>query len=126
MKRGRPEELEHYFKQFPDVPREVIVKEALISRGINFSEAAVRAAKDSPVVRGTLFTDLREKADSLKGEKTPDEIHIRNGPYSLKRTVLINRINSSSPYLVDVIDGQLAVCADGNPIADVEYPPRPD
>ena len=97
----------------------------LISQGINFSEAAIRAAKDSPVVRGTLFTDLRVKADELKGGKIPDEIHISGGPYALKRTILINRFNSLSPYLVDVIDGRLTVSGSGNPIAEVEYPPRP-
>lgn len=125
MERGGTEELEHYFKQFPDVPREVIVKEALISRGINFSEAAIGAVKDSPVVRGTLFTDLRVKADALKGVKIPDDIHIIGGPYALKRTIIINRFNSSSPYLVDIIDGRLMLSASGNPVAEVEYPVRP-
>jgi len=121
----RTDELENYFNRFPDVPREVIIKEDLLRMGVGFSDAAVEAAKNSPVVRGTLFTELREKADRLKGIKVPDEIHLISGPYGLKRTVVANRINSTSPYLVDVVDSRLMLTEDGREIAAVEYPPLP-
>jgi len=38
-----PEVLESYFKKYPDVPKETILKQRLLSLGHWFSDAALRA-----------------------------------------------------------------------------------
>ncbi len=121
-------ELEFYFKRFPDVPREVIVKEDILRLGLGFSEAALEAAKGCQEKSYRLFTYDKVKYDKLeKGEpfRAPESIQVKGGPYELQRTNIGVRFNPDSPYLVDVIDGKVSLCENGTPIAEVKYPPRP-
>ena len=49
-------ELEGYFRAFPDVPREVVLKIELLSRGQWFTDAALAATKGSLVKSYRLFS----------------------------------------------------------------------
>lgn len=127
MGKQRIEELEHYFKQFPDVPPEVILKEDLLRLGVSFSKAALDVGKGSPDTRGTLFTQIKVKPEELKEgfAEAPEEIQISGGPYKLRTTVIMNRLNPNSPYLIDVKDSKIVLCADGVSIAEGKFAPMP-
>lgn len=129
-KMSRRKELERLFKAFPDVPREVIVKEDILREGLAFTIPALEhgAAHRTKLYGGGLFTYdyvRPEEAADLIG-RVPEEIHIHNGPYGLRNRVRLRcRVNPHSPYVVDIKDGQLSLCERDNgglaPIADL-YP----
>ncbi len=121
----RTEEIEQYYKKYPDVPREVILKEDLLNLGQRFSDAALEATAGAMVKSYRLFSyDLVAMQDMRRQEyrKVPEHFIICRGTYQLRPVMLQTTLSSDSPYLIDVIDGKLWLCLDGKPIAEVAYP----
>ena len=131
MFKTKTEELEHFFKTFPDVPKEVVVKEDLLRLGIRYTNKAIKFAAESSTGadRGVIFSIARVKYDELgvdEAVNAPLVVSLQGGMYKLRRLVAENRLNPESPYLVDIVDGQLVLLADGTPIGQVGFPPVPE
>ena len=121
-------EIEEYFRRFPDVPREIVVKVELLSRGHWFTDAALAATKGSLVKSYRLFSYDLVPMDSLKrGEarQVPEWFYIFQGPYDLRPVMIQTTMDPNSPYIVDVIDGRLVLTEDGKIICNVSYPVEP-
>ena len=121
-------ELEAYLRKYPDVHREVIVKEDILNCGFKYTDAALERAAGAQTKMYHLFSyDRITVADMHKRESTrvPEEIRLRGGQYGLRPLIVHSRINDKTPYTVDVVDGKLAFLADGEIIGEVEYAPRP-
>ncbi|MFC1814363.1 radical SAM protein [Thermodesulfobacteriota bacterium] len=123
------DEVAFYWNRYPDVPKEVILKEDILNHGLKFSDEALEAAKGSKVKSYRLFTYDKVSYDQLQKReafKAPEDIVIGGGTYGLRKTTVTVRLNPNSPYFVDVVDGQLMLCQDGVRIAKVKYPPMPN
>ncbi len=126
----RAPELEEFFKRFPDMPRECIVKEDVLRLGTRFSEAALEATPGCRVKSYRLFSYDSLKLDEMQrqeAQRVPEDMRFIGGPYGLRRTVFATRYFHDSPYIVDVVDGQLVLKDElsGQVVANVEYPPAP-
>ncbi len=124
----RTAEIEAYFKKYPDVPREVIVKEDILNLGMKYTDAALEAARGAQTKMYHIFSYDRITVDQMeKKESTrvPEEIRVRGGPFGLRPLIVHSRLNNVTPYTIDVADGKLVLRADDEIVADVEYPPAP-
>lgn len=126
----RAAELEEYFTHFSDMPREVIVKEDVLRLGVRFSQAALDLTPGCRVKSYRLFSYDSVKIDDMKRQEAssvPEDMKLFGGPYGLRRTFFATRYFPDSPYLIDVVDGQLVLKDElsGQIIANVAYPPAP-
>ncbi|MGH7927423.1 MAG: hypothetical protein ACREQV_06490 [Candidatus Binatia bacterium] len=124
-----PEVLESYFRKYPDVPRETILKHHLLSLGHWFSDAALRATAGALVKSYRLFSyDLVPMSDLKRGEhrRVPEHFVILNGPYRMRPVAIQTSLSPHSPYLIDVVDGRLVLTTEGRVLADIRYPKTPD
>ena len=123
-------ELEEYFKRFPDMPKEVILKEDVLRLGQRFSEAALDLTPGCRVKSYRLFSFDSVKMDDMQRReamRVPEDMRFVGGPYGLRRTNFATRYFPDSPYLIDVVDGQLVLKDElsNQVVANVEYPPAP-
>ena len=82
-----PEALESYFTRYPDVPKETILKQHLLSLGHWFSDAALDAAAGALVKSYRLFSyDLVPMSEFKRNEhrRVPEHFVILNGPYGMR------------------------------------------
>jgi hypothetical protein len=111
---SRRKELEVMFQKFPDIPKEMVVQEDTYRLGFAFTEQALRALEPYANKQYVLFTYDRVKSErhSLhESDRVPFELFLTGGIYGLRgRTTVNTRINPSSPYIVDVIDGKVSLC----------------
>jgi len=127
--RPRTEAIDAYFQTYPDVPREVIVKEDLLNLGHWFTDAALAATPGSLVKSYRLFSyDLMpmQAMTRQEGRKVPEWFDIYGGMYGLRPLGIQTTLAPDSPYVVDVVDGKLVLTLDGVVIADVAYPQAPN
>ncbi len=120
--------VETYARKYPGVPREVILKEDLLRRGVSLSDAALEAARGCRTQAYYLFSyNISGHHDMKEGVSTaaPEDIRFRGGPHDLKRTWVRVVLNRDSPYLIDMIDGVPMICENGVPIAEAVYPDKP-
>ena len=90
--------LESYFKKYPDVPKETILKQHMLSLGHWFSDAALDASAGALVKSYRLFSyDLVPMSEFKRNEhrRVPEHFVLLNGPYDM-RPVAIQ--TSLSPY----------------------------
>ena len=123
------QELEGYFRRFPDVPREVIVKIELLSKGHWFTDAALKATKGSLVKSYRLFSYDLIPMDQMKrneARQVPEWFYIFQGQYDLRAVLVQTTMDPSSPYIVDVINGRLVLTTHGEIICNVAYPLEPE
>ena len=117
-----------YFEKYPDVPKEVVIKEDILRLGLRFTEAALQAAKGCREKVYFQFSWDRAPVEGMEKQehmRVPNDIRFRGGPYDFRPFITRVPINPQSPYLIDVIDGKVVLCENGGRLADVEYPPRP-
>lgn len=115
MPSNKIDDLESYFANYSDVPKEVIIKEDILRLGVTFTNEALDVAKDfrTKEYGAGIFTwdfDTDKKVDKSIFFKLPERIDLRCGPYGLRGRVRVQtRLNLKSPYIVDVEDGNCKV-----------------
>jgi hypothetical protein len=120
-------------QDFPDLPREALVKEDLLRQGVAFSRAALARAEVAKPKSYFIFSFDRVPISEMQAEEhrqIPEEIALLGGAWGLRRTVVSVRLNPDSPYRVEVADGDpeggdLRLELAGEPIAQVLLPERP-
>jgi len=128
VRKSAIQELEDLIKRFPDVPREVILKIELLSKGHWFTDAALEATAGSMVKSYRLFSyDLVPMDEMTRNEarKVPEWFFPFQGRYDLRAVEVQTTLDPSSPYVVDVVGGKLVLKADGEVICNVAYPIEP-
>lgn len=125
----KTEHLESLFKKYPDVPKEVIVKEDVLRDGVTFTEAALEAGKGRRLKTYQLFSWDHAEVGKLPSQaplRVPDWIDVEKGLYNLRRMRIRPRLTIDAPYVVDVIEGKLMLSNNGVPLAEIRpYPQIP-
>jgi hypothetical protein len=125
----RTRELESFFERYPDVPREVIVKEDVLRYGVRFSHEALERASEGRRRSYYIFSyDKTESTEQKQQEslKAPDEFRVEGGQYELRKTNIRATISYDSPYLIETLDGDVWLTSDGGErIGRVSFPPVP-
>src|SRR3970040_1020375 len=78
--------LEAFYKKSPDVPKETILKQHMLSLGHWFSDAALDASAGALVKSYRLFSyDLVPMSEFKRGEhrRVPEDFVLLNGPYGM-------------------------------------------
>jgi hypothetical protein len=121
----RLDELENYFARYSDLPKEIILKHDLLRVGHWFTDAALELASKALVKSYRLFSyDLMPMKDMKRKEhrKTPEWFTIRRGMYGLRPVSIQTSLDSSSPYIIDVVDGQPKLFLHGSELCEVHFP----
>ena len=121
--------LEGYFNKYPEVPKETILKQHMLSLGHWFSDAALDASEGALVKSYRLFSyDLVPMSYFKRNEhrRVPEHFVLINGPHNMRPVAIQTSLSPDSPYLVDVVDGRLVLTVDGHVVSEVRIPKTPD
>ena len=119
------DQLENYFSGYSDLPREIILKHDLLRVGHWFTDAALELASQALVKSYRLFSyDLMAMKDMKRKEhrKIPEWFTVRRGAYALRPVSIQTSLDSSSPYVIDAVDGQAKLLLNGKEICEVYFP----
>ncbi|UCF37239.1 MAG: radical SAM protein [Acidobacteriota bacterium] len=126
---SRVEQIEQLKAKYPDLPAEAIYKEDMLRTGIGFSEDSLLIASGFKPKAYFIFSfDLVPISEMSAREnfRVPEEIALEGGKEAFRRVIVSVRVNPSSPYRVEVRDGRLVLCLEGEEVADVVYPEYPE
>src|SRR4030067_3707364 len=80
-------DLEKYFERYPDVPKEVIIKEDILRLGVHFTDAALEESSKFTTKSYYLFSYDQTDVEEMKRQeflKAPEEFKFKDGPYHLQ------------------------------------------
>lgn len=123
-----PDYLSDYFNRFPTLPKEAILKQDILSRGLSFSPDALSGLPPYKSKDYFIFSfDMAETSGMKHGEQfaAPEELRFSGGPWGLKKTVVSVRIKPDSPYRVQKDGNRIVLFADDFLLAELEYHPLP-
>ncbi len=121
--------LEDYFKQYPDTPREVILKIDLLRFGQWFTDAALAVTRGSLIKSYRLFSYDFLPMESMKRNenlKVPEHFIILGGMYDLQPVMVQMSLSPESPYVIDVVDDKLVLTGDGQVLCELRYQLAPN
>lgn len=123
-------DLEKVFERYPEVPKEVIIKEDLLRLGVHLSDAALEESTKYTTKSYYLFSYDQIDVEEMKRQeflKAPEEFKFKNGPYNLRPTnnKTCLEIPEKTPYRIDLQDGKLQLFWENNYLADLELKPQP-
>ncbi len=118
-------------KKYEDIPKEAIIKQDVLRLGIDFSNDSCRIAsgykpKDYFIFSFDLVTLDELEAKGQQFLNAPEEVRFFGGEWDLKPTIFNVRLNPSSPYRVEILEGKLVLTCDGKYLADVDFHPLPE
>ncbi|MCL5951562.1 MAG: radical SAM protein [Chloroflexi bacterium] len=119
MDQTTADHIELYFRKYPEVPPEAIIKEDILRLGVKFTPAALARAQGFKLKTYFLFT--YDHADN-QGVRAPQDLYLSGGPYGLRHTIVRVVVSDRSPYCVDVQDDKLVITYQGQFLANIEYP----
>ncbi len=127
----RQKEIETLAHQFPSIPLEALLKQDVLRLGVRFSQDSLKIAsgykpKDYFIFSFDLVT-LEELGQTAQAHqlRAPEEVRLSGGPWRLAPTIFNVRLNPQSPYLIQLVEGKLALTLNGQALADAEYHPVP-
>lgn len=127
---GALEGVDAVAQEFDDLPREVVVKEDCLRRGVWFEPEALRLghayARKSYFIFSFDHRPLEEMAGEEARDDAPEEIALEGGPWGFRRVIVSVRLNPDSPYRVALgEDNRPCLFCEGEPIASVTFSPTP-
>ncbi|MFH0813713.1 MAG: radical SAM protein, partial [Pseudomonadota bacterium] len=122
--------LEKYFEKYPEVPKEVIIKEDILRLGVHFTDAALEESSKFTTKSYYLFSYDQTDVEEMKRQeflKAPEEFKFKDGPYHLQPSNNKTCIEKpeKTPYKIDLADGKLQLLWKNNYLADLELRPQP-
>ncbi len=115
---------------YPDIPKEAILKQDILRIGINFSKDSCRIASGYKPKDYFIFSFDLVTLDELQKEgeqflNAPEEVRFSGGEWDLEPTIFNVRLNPASPYRIEIIEGKLWLTCDKEALAEVEFHPVP-
>lgn len=124
-------EIDRLNREIPDIPLEAVIKQDVLRLGVRFSKDSLCVAsgykpKDYFIFSFDLATleDLKQEGEHLL--RAPEEVRFFGGDLDLKPSIFSVRLNPESPYLVELVSGNLVLSCDGTVLAEVDFHPVPD
>ncbi len=121
-------ELERLAREYDDLPPEAILKEALLTAGLAFTQRALRHCADSKRKSYFIFSFDRVPIASLAHQenlRAPEEIRFSGGPAGHRPTVVSVRVNPESPLEIDLGADGLELRLGREVVAALEVLPNP-
>ena len=123
-------DLDKYFERYPEVPKEVIIKEDILRLGVSFTDEALEESSKYTTKSYYLFSYDQTDVEEMKRQeflKAPECFKFKGGPYDLRtsnnKTCLDKPENT--PYKIDFIEGKVQLLWENNYLADIELRPQP-
>jgi len=110
-------ELEQVLERHPEFPRLIAVKIDAQRRGVHYTERALETVDDSVQMRSPYLFGSRD--GEIKD--LPESLLLRDGTTILTDPTPLNQ----NPYLVDLVDGKLALVDNGNFVEYVDLWSKP-
>ena len=109
--------LDEVVAKYPDVPRLIALKIDAQRRGVHYTDRALQLADDSVQMRSPYLFGSRDGAI----KPLPESILLRDGTSILTDPTPLDQ----GPYLVDLVDGRLALVDEDETVEFVELWPKP-
>lgn len=116
--------------RYSDIPFEVIIKQDILRLGIRFSRSCFSETTAYKSKDYFIFSFDLESLDDIKKKdahllKAPEEIQLFGGTHNFRTTTINVRLNSTSPYTVDLRDGTLTLYCESESVSNVRFHPYP-
>lgn len=122
-------QIESAVARYGDLPPEAILKTDLLRQGIAWTRGALAISAKAKPKSYFIFSFDRKTQEELTPEErraAPEEIALTGGQWNLKRTIVSQRMNPDSPYVIDAReDGTLGLRCGETWLCDVTLPRRP-
>ena len=88
MENGQRNDIASYFEKYPDIPKEVILKEDICRLGLRFTEASLKAAEGCREKVYFQFSWDRAPIEGMENRRilrvSPNDIRFRGGPWNIE------------------------------------------